>query len=425
MKYLLLFSFFIPSFLSAQNQDWGAFNQSIDAKPYAGKKFRLQASVKVEQLDERSQAAVWVRVDKTDRKPGFFYNMNDKPITFNAWKEYTITGTIDQEASLLVFGGLYYRKGKFYYDDFKLFIETSKNKFEQVPIPNGDFEADSLRPNWVYFAKRAGFNLQLTAEGVKQGSKSVLVDGSGFVAPFRYGNNDSTGKYATVNGVKIYYEEYGKGEPLLFLHGNSQSIEAFTYQIPEFRNKYHIIAVDTRGQGKSSEDGKKYSYDLFAEDMKLLLDHLKLDSVNIYGWSDGGNTGLIMAMKYPSKVKRLVTMGANVFVDNTVVEKSTTNGVERQLKTLSADTSYRARNQSRLFQMLLTEPNHSFDELKIIKCPVLVVAGEKDVIKEGHTKGIAAAIQKSQLWIVPNESHYFPVDNWKAFNKGMMDFLTK
>ena len=65
-----------------------------------------------------------------------------------------------------------------------------------------------------------------------------------------------------------------------------------------------MIAVDNRGQGKSSEDGKPYTYELFAEDMNALFDQLHLDSVNIIGWSDGGNTGLIMAMRYPSKVKK-------------------------------------------------------------------------------------------------------------------------
>jgi pimeloyl-ACP methyl ester carboxylesterase len=184
--------------------------------------------------------------------------------------------------------------------------------------------------------------------------------------------------------------------------------------------------VDTRGQGKSGEDGKTYTYDLFAEDMNALLDHLHLDSVNILGWSDGGNTGLIMAMKYPSKVKRLVTMGANVFIDNTVVDKSVFKELNRQMKKeLKGDTSAWGQNRKRLITLLLTEPKHSFEELKNIKCLVLVVAGEKDIIKEEHTKAIAAGIPNSTLLIAHGETHYFPSENPKVFNAAVIDFFMK
>lgn len=243
--------------------------------------------------------------------------------------------------------------------------------------------------------------------------------------PRTYGDNDSTGKYAKVNGVKLYYEEYGAGEPLLLLHGNSQSIEAFTYQIPELAKHYRVISVDTRGQGKSTEDGKLYTYDLFAADMNAFLDYLKLKNVNIIGWSDGGNTGLIMALNYPAKVKRLITMGANVFINESVVVKGVLPEIQKQIKALEKDTSYKARNTVRLFTMLLTEPKHRFVELQKITCPVLVLAGEDDLIDAVHTKGIAASIPKSTLLIAPKETHYFPVNNPKEFNRIVLEFLKK
>src|SRR5678816_653711 len=147
------------------------------------------------------------------------------------------------------------------------------------------------------------------------------------------------------------------------------------------RDSFMVIAVDSRGQGKSTEDGKLYTYDLFAEDMNALLDQLHLDSVNVLGWSDGGNTGLIMAMKYPSKVKRLVTMGANVFIDNSVVEKWVFKTLNKEKKELVSDSFPTSANRLRLINLLLTEPKHSFAELHSIQCPVFVIAGEKDVIK--------------------------------------------
>jgi pimeloyl-ACP methyl ester carboxylesterase len=159
---------------------------------------------------------------------------------------------------------------------------------------------------------------------------------------------------------------YGRGEPLLLLHGNSQSIEAFTYQIPELSKHYHVIAVDTRGQGKSTEDGKTYTYNLFASDMNSFLDQLGLDSVNIVGWSDGGNTGLIMAMKYPKKVKKLITMGANIFINKSAVVNGLIPAINKQIKTLQNDNTDKARNSVRLMTMLLTEPRFLFEDLKKI-----------------------------------------------------------
>lgn len=423
-----LFLLLASQILSAQPPaDWGAFMHALSAKEYAGKKFRVEAAVKIQVIDPTAEAEIWVRVDKADKKMGFFYNMMDKPIRLNEWKVYTISGRIDKDAESLVFGGLYHRKAVSYFDEFKLYIETENDKFEEIPLPCGGFESDSAETakSWGYLKGRQGMKIGISNAASYAGKQSFCVDASAFTVAKTYGNNDSTGRFAPVNGIKIYYEEYGQGEPLLLLHGNSGSISLFEKQIPELAKQFHVIAVDTRGQGKSSEDGKTYTYDLFADDMNALLDHLHLDSVHVLGWSDGGNTGLIMAMKYPAKVKKLVTMGANVFIDKTVVAKWVFKLLEKEKKELQNDTLYPSRNRLRLINLLLTEPKHSFEELKSIKCPVLVVAGEKDVIKENHTKSIAAYIPNSTLLIAPKETHYFPSENPKNFNAAVIGFYKK
>ena len=351
---------------------------------------------------------------------GFFYNMMDKPIRVKDWKIFSIEGKVDKYADFIVFGGLYSRRGIFYFDDFKLSIENSNGIFEEVKINNGNFENDSISKSWRFFKQREGFKLTTTNENTFEGKQSCKIDGAQFKKENTFGDNDSTGKYTIANGIKIYYEIYGQGQPLLLLHGNSSSIESFYLQIPEFSKHYRVIAVDTRGQGKSADDGKKYTYDLFADDMNALLNNLNIDSANILGWSDGGNTGLIMAMKYPKKVKRLVTMGANVFIDKTVVDKSIFKELNKQLKELNFDST---NNRVRLINLLLTEPKHTFEELKVISCPVLVIAGEKDIIKEPHTKGIASNIKGSTLLIAAKETHYLPTENSKLFNATVLDFF--
>ncbi|HMC99235.1 MAG TPA: alpha/beta hydrolase, partial [Ferruginibacter sp.] len=347
MKYafvpLLLFAL---SGHSQQAKDWGAFMRTVNVKDYQGKKFRLEAAVKVSLIDQDADAEIWARIDKQDKTMGFFNNMMNTPIRDSNWKVYTINGKVDKNAENLVFGGLYHRKAIFYFDAFHLYIEKEKNKWDELPMPETDFESDSTttKKTWNYLVSRKGIVSTVSTAQYYSGKQSFVVDASQFSFEATYGNDPAAGKYADVNGVKIYYETYGQGEPLLLLHGNSCSISLFEKQIPELAKHFRVIAVDTRGQGKSSEDGKTYSYDLFAEDMNALLDQLKIDSINILGWSDGGNTGLIMAMKYPAKVKRLACMGANVFIDESVIDKSVFKTIRKEKKELSKDTSYDARN---------------------------------------------------------------------------------
>ena len=430
MKYFnLLFIALLSSIISSAQmpQNWDAFAQKIDVKSYQKKNFRLQVSVKVEIADSATQGAIWARVDKKNKKMGFFYNMMDKPIRLNEWKIYSIKGKIDEAAEWLNIGGLYFDNGKFSFDDFKLEIEDKKGNWVSIPLIDAGFEddVDSVNKAWHFFYNRKGFTKNISSDGSSEGRKYLQIIGKDIKPEIQYGNNPAAGKYAEVNGIKLYYETYGSGAPLLLLHGNRSPIATFYKQIPEFAKYFKVIAVDTRGQGKSTEDGKTYTYDLFAEDMNAFLDFLKLDSVNIVGWSDGGNTGLIMAMKYPKKVRRLVTMGADVFIDTSVVAPWVFKEVKKQLKEFEKDTSYTSRNDWRLANLLITEPQHTFNELKTIQCPVLVMAGENDIIKENHTKGIAASIPNSTLFIAPKETHYFPQENSALFNKMVIDFFLK
>jgi len=426
LNLVLTFLFLINVNGIAQNvKPWGTIVNVIAAKPYAGKKFRIEAAVKVTLIDKDADAEIWARVDRPGNKVGFFNNMMDKPIRSGEWKVYTQAGKIDKDAIWLVFGGMYHKRGIFYFDDFKLFIENNAGMMEEVPLVNGGFEADSIFSNasWGYSKKQNVYSFSISKDDFYSGKQSCKVDGSNLAPATEYGDNAAAGKYATVNGIQIYYEEYGQGEPLILLHGNSESINSFRLQIPELSKYYHVYAIDTRGHGKSGDDGKLYSYDLFADDMNALLDYLHLDSVNVLGWSDGGNTGLIMAMKYPGKVKKLLTMGAVIFIDKTVVDKWVFKTLHKEKKELTGDSAAYAKGRLRRIELLLTEPRHSFDDLKKITCPVLVMAGEKDVVKEGHTKEIARNISHATLMIVSKATHEFPWEDAPDFNKAAVDFF--
>jgi pimeloyl-ACP methyl ester carboxylesterase len=107
-------------------------------------------------------------------------------------------------------------------------------------------------------------------------------------ATVRYGDNAAAGRTFVHDGVRLYFEVYGTGEPLLMVHGNGGSIADMSAQIAHFRRRYRVIAMDSRDQGKSADSPDTLTYEKMTEDLAALLDHLKLSQVNVLGWSDGG-----------------------------------------------------------------------------------------------------------------------------------------
>ena len=232
-----------------------------------------------------------------------------------------------------------------------------------------------------------------------------------------YGKNKS-GKYIDINDAKIYYEEYGQGEPLIFLHGNNGSIEDFYQQIPFFAKHYRLIVLDTRGQGRSTDlTNTPYTYEEFANDLFQVIQKLNLKKVNLVGWSDGGNTALIFNAQHPELVNKIVTIGAVL----------NPNGVSKELienlKNLANNPS--ESTNLRLIELMLNEPNITKLELNKIQNPVLVIAGEKDEVKESHTKEIQQNISKAELLIIPNSTHYVPFEQPKILNEAILKFLKK
>lgn len=136
-------------------------------------------------------------------------------------------------------------------------------------------------------------------------------------AQFHYGNDGRSGHYLDTRGIKLYYEVYGQGEPLLFIHGNGGSINNFENQIPFFAAHYKVIAVDSRAHGKSADAGDSLTFEMMADDFNALLDSLHLSKAYVIGWSDGGINGLLLAIRHPDKVKKLAITGANLWPDTT------------------------------------------------------------------------------------------------------------
>lgn len=241
-----------------------------------------------------------------------------------------------------------------------------------------------------------------------------------------YGNNAKVGKYITTRGIKMYYETYGKGEPLLMIHGNGGSISAFKYQIGFFQKHYKVIVADSRAQGKTIDYGEVLNYEMMAEDMNALLDSLHIASANVIGWSDGGINGLLLAIHHPEKVKKLVISGANLIPDDSVLDPQGVAFIadaKKELMAAKQDASI--KNTLKLINMMALEPHIPTTDLQKIKCPVLVIGGDADVIKPSHTVQIFENIPQANLWILPFAGHATMQRSKEEFNSKVFAFFQK
>ncbi len=245
-----------------------------------------------------------------------------------------------------------------------------------------------------------------------------------------YGQNQAVGKYAQINGINFYYEIYGDGEPLILIHGNGDSIAGMTAQIEYFSKKYRVIVADSRGHGKSGLNIDHLNYEQMMEDWNGLLDHLSITNTHIFGWSDGGILGLLLAIKYPEKINKMAIMGTNLRPDQTAVQpwaKPMLEDAVREVEEMIAkkDVSKDWAIQKQLLKLVMTQPNIETSQLHKIKTPVLVIAGDRDVIREEHTIEIFQNLENSQLAILPGHTHFAPAIDPISFNELLRAFFEK
>ncbi|MDR6805201.1 pimeloyl-ACP methyl ester carboxylesterase [Dyadobacter sp. BE34] len=240
------------------------------------------------------------------------------------------------------------------------------------------------------------------------------------------GRNPKAGHFADLRGVKLYYEVYGSGKPVLFVHGNGGSMRDFRHQLHAFAKSYKVILVDSRAQGRSEDKGDSLSYEMMADDLHALLEHLKIDSCNVVGWSDGGINALLLALRHPEKVRKLAATGANLWPDSTALDP----WLYKKILEWDADLTKQMadpvkHNQRKLMHLMAVQPNITLDQLHQVQCPSLIIGGDHDVIIPEHTVQIARAIPKSYLWILPNSGHSTLVHYAEEFNRITMAFFEK
>ena len=241
----------------------------------------------------------------------------------------------------------------------------------------------------------------------------------------KYGSNATAGRTFVHDGVKLYYEVYGTGEPLLMVHGNGGSISDLRKQIAYFRRRYMVIAMDSRDHGRSGDSAEALTYEKMTDDQAALLDHLKVGPVNVLGWSDGGIEALLLGIRHPARVKKLVAMAANL----NPTEDAFSPELLALIKTMMAEVPAAAREtpegrrELKVTGMLLVEPHIDVKALETITAPTLVLGADHDLIRDEHTIDIYHHVPNSQLAIFPNATHMVPYDDPATFNATVERFL--
>jgi pimeloyl-ACP methyl ester carboxylesterase len=234
--------------------------------------------------------------------------------------------------------------------------------------------------------------------------------------------------------ITMYYEVYGQGTPLVLIHGGMGSTNSWVNQIPVFSQTYRVIALDSRGQGRTTDANVPLGYHLMAEDTLRLMDYLGITSAYIVGRSDGGIIGIDMAIHHPERVRALVAFGANTYPDGVqagflrFLREASQDDLQKSLQgdyvKLSDTPDHMPIMVEKIKTLWLTEPNFTAQELAGIKTPTLVMDGQtEELIRVDHAKEIAQAIPGAQLVMMPGTGHFATREKPAEFNKIVLDFL--
>ena len=224
--------------------------------------------------------------------------------------------------------------------------------------------------------------------------------------------------------IQLNYIEQGPGQPLILLHGNGENCDYFEHQIPYFSSNYHVIAIDTRGHGKSPRGEKPFTIAQFAEDLHDFMDEKGITKANLLGFSDGGNIALTFALKYPERVDKMIIDGANLFPSGVKPLYQWPIEVGYRIAKLFSKKSEQAKRNAEMLGLMVNEPHIDPTELARLSIPILVVAGTKDMIKDAHTNLIYRSLPNAQLNIIEGD-HFVANKNANAFNKVVDVFLRK
>lgn len=244
---------------------------------------------------------------------------------------------------------------------------------------------------------------------------------------------EATGQVEVASGAQIYYATYGKpsGPPVILLHGGLGNGDHFAYQVPALADRFRVIAIDSRGQGRSTLAKGKLSYPEMARDVVGVMDALQLSRASIVGWSDGGAIALALGIEHPDRVDRLF-----VFSTNYDARGSKRPGPSATFNAYAAKCRADATRLTRskgaydaaanaLAPVWRDPASFTKEQLRSIKARTLIGDGDHDeIILLDQVKEMAALIPNGRLAVLKDTSHFALWQDPAAFNKLLVEFLT-
>ena len=238
--------------------------------------------------------------------------------------------------------------------------------------------------------------------------------------------------FAALNGVRIWYASFGRGEPVVLLHGGLANANYWGHQVRALQTHYRVIVMDSRGHGRSSRNAQAYGYDLMASDVLALMDHLGIKQAAIVGWSDGAIIGLDIAMHHPDRVSKLFAFAANsdpsgvADIARSDVFNAYIARAGEEYKRLSPTPGEYKSFVDEITKMWETQPTWTEADLAKIKVPTWIVDADHDeAIKRENTEFMAAHIPNAGLLIQPNVSHFSFMQDPGQFNDDVLHFLER
>jgi pimeloyl-ACP methyl ester carboxylesterase len=224
----------------------------------------------------------------------------------------------------------------------------------------------------------------------------------------------AVGQYALVNGLRMYYEIHGSGKPLVLLHGGF----GWATVHPTLAMDRQAIAVELQGHGHTADIDRPLTYEQMADDTAALLEHLKIEQADVFGYSMGGNVGLALAILHPALVRRLAINGS---YHGKLEDAFDPEGV-RQFKSLSPDFAPAVLKDpydavapdptkwpalvAKIKKMVLEFKGFARDDLKAIKARVLITVGDRDMVRVEHAVDLYRLISNAQLVVFPGADHF-------------------
>jgi pimeloyl-ACP methyl ester carboxylesterase len=234
------------------------------------------------------------------------------------------------------------------------------------------------------------------------------------------------------DGARIRYAAYGSGAPAILLHGGLGHSGNWGYQVPALTDAgYRAVLIDSRGHGRSTRDGRAFSYELMASDVLAVMDELRIAKAAIIGWSDGACTGLILAMTEPARVAGVFFFGCNMDPSGTkeidesdpVIRRCFARHVRDYAELSATPDAFKAFAEA-VGEMQKTEPNCSARDLGKVRVPVTVAQSENDeFIRLEHAEYLARSIPGAEFLFLPGVSHFAPLQRPELFNDAVLSFL--